>query len=430
MVHFERSCLGQNSQTFSHLKGRGMVRNRPKRRGSVLVLAAVLMVVMLIFLAFAIDVGYMAVVRTQLQVAADSAALAGAAALRDGSSPARTAAENYAQLNVAAGELVEVVSNDDIQLGLWNEDTRSFEVLSGADEEDSNAVLVTCRRIASRGNPVNLMFARVMGYDVTDMSASAIARVKVSVCGQIVGLNRVSMSGSSYTDSYISNNGPYTPGSARNRGHVCCNGPILMSGSSQIRGNAHPGPGFTVMGTQNVTGNMDPLSEPLNYPPVDPGDAATNNNNGSIPLTSNGSQAVNGSGQLQLSGGDTLDLPPGKYYFTRITLLTGATLRLSGQTIIYVNGDCSSSGASIVNANQKPSELELYVMGSNCALSGGGNFYGVIYAPTARITRSSTSDYYGMLIGREIVLSGSGGVHADESLGTLQGTTNRAVLVE
>jgi hypothetical protein len=69
-------------------------------------------------------------------------------------------------------------------------------------------------------------------------------------------------------------------------------------------------------------------------------------------------------------------------------------------------------------------------MGTDCAVSGDSEFHGVVYAPTARITRSSTSGYYGMLVGREIVLSGSGGVHADESLGTLQGTANRAVLVE
>lgn len=406
------------------------MRNLLNRPGSVLVLAAVLMVIMLIFLAFAIDVGYLSVVRAQLQVAADSAALAGAAALRDGPAPAKTAAENFAQLNFAAGSTVHIVVDEDIQLGLWDDEKRSFEPLNGDDERDANAVHVICRRATSRGNPVGLFFARVMGYDTAELSASAIARAKVSVCGQIVGLNRVTLSGSSYTDSFVSANAHYTTTSARSKGHVCSNGPIIMSGSSQIRGNAHPGPGFTVMGNRNVTGNIAPLAELLNYPPVDPGSASTNNSNGVIPLSANGNLPVNGSGAFYLSGGDSVDLPPGVYYFTQMTVINGASVRLSGPTTIYVEGNCSISGGSVLNSAQRTEDLELYVMGTDCAVSGDSEFHGVVYAPTARITRSSTSGYYGMLVGREIVLSGSGGVHADESLGTLQGTANRAVLVE
>ena len=407
-----------------------MIRRQRARRGSVLVLAAVLMIVMLIFLAFVIDIGYLSVVQTQLQVAADAGALAGAAALRDGPSPAKLIAESFAERNAVDGSTVTVLADEDIALGRWDEEMRVFEVLTGGSEDDANAVRVTCRRNASRGNPVNLFFARVMGHETADLSASAIARAKISVCGQIVGLDRVSMSGSSYTDSYISNNGFYSPGTARNNGHVCCNGPIVMSGSTQIRGNAHPGPGFAVLGTQNVTGNMEPLSEPLYYPPVDTGDAATNNNNGNIPTSQNGRVVVDGSQRFVLSGGDRVELPPGIYYFSQIIMTGSSVATLTGATVIYVTGNCNISGSSIVNPSRKPSELQLYVMGANCAISGPSDFHGVVYAPSARVVRSGTSDYFGMIIGRDVVLSGSGGVHADESLGTLQGTNNRAVLVE
>jgi hypothetical protein len=203
-----------------------------------------------------------------------------------------------------------------------------------------------------------------------------------------------------------------------------------MSGSTQIRGNAHPGPGFAVLGTQNVTGNMEPLSEPLYYPPVDTGDAATNNNNANIPTSQNGRVVVDGSQRFVLSGGDRVELPPGIYYFSQISMSGSSVATLTGATVIYVRGDCNISGSSIVNPSRKPSELQLYVMGANCAISGPSDFHGVVYAPTARVVRSGTSDYFGMIIGRDVVLSGSGGVHADESLGTLQGTNNRAVLVE
>ena len=52
---------------------------RKHRRGTITVLAALLCVVILGMMAFALDVGYLSLARTQLQAAADSAALAAAA---------------------------------------------------------------------------------------------------------------------------------------------------------------------------------------------------------------------------------------------------------------------------------------------------------------------------------------------------------------
>ena len=51
---------------------------RPRRRGNVILLTAVLMVIMMAFLAFAIDLGYLYNVRTEMQRTADAAAIAGA----------------------------------------------------------------------------------------------------------------------------------------------------------------------------------------------------------------------------------------------------------------------------------------------------------------------------------------------------------------
>ena len=46
------------------------------RKGNVVVLAAALMVVILAFTAFTVDLGYTALTRTQLQAAADASVLA------------------------------------------------------------------------------------------------------------------------------------------------------------------------------------------------------------------------------------------------------------------------------------------------------------------------------------------------------------------
>ncbi len=61
-----------------------MSPSRTRRRATVLVLSTVLMFVLLFFVAFAIDLGYMMSVKSQLQNAADAAALALACLRNDG----------------------------------------------------------------------------------------------------------------------------------------------------------------------------------------------------------------------------------------------------------------------------------------------------------------------------------------------------------
>ena len=118
-------------------------------------------------------------------------------------------------------------------------------------------------------------------------------------------------------------------------------------------------------------------------------------------------------------------MPAGVYYFTQLVVSNIATLRVSGPTIIFVDGDCLFSGGGFVNSTQRPVNLQLYCTGSTCSVSGTVDFYGVIYAPAARIIRSGSSDIYGMLLGGELVLSGTGGIHADEALGQLRGIRKR-----
>jgi hypothetical protein len=40
----------------------------------------------------------------------------------------------------------------------------------------------------------------------------------------------------------------------------------------------------------------------------------------------------------------------------------------------------------------------------------------VVYGPKTDVIRSGTADYYGSMVGKSLTLSGSGGIHADESL--------------
>ena len=72
-----------------------------QRRGGVLILIALFLVIMVAMAAFSIDLAYIQLTKTQLRAAADSAAKAGAATLRD--SQNSTNAINVA-INVASKE--------------------------------------------------------------------------------------------------------------------------------------------------------------------------------------------------------------------------------------------------------------------------------------------------------------------------------------
>src|SRR5687768_10805693 len=80
-----------------------------RRRGNVLVLSAVLMIVMMAMVAFAVDVGYICLMRGELQRAVDAAALAGAAELQYGVAQAQEKAKEYLVRN-PVGSSTSVVS--------------------------------------------------------------------------------------------------------------------------------------------------------------------------------------------------------------------------------------------------------------------------------------------------------------------------------
>ena len=84
---------------------------KQRRRGAIAVLAAIMCVILLGMIAFAVDIGYLAEARTQLQAAADSAALAAAAVANQGQSTAFQVANSVAGNNLVAGRAVQIASS-------------------------------------------------------------------------------------------------------------------------------------------------------------------------------------------------------------------------------------------------------------------------------------------------------------------------------
>ncbi|MEE9161501.1 MAG: TadG family pilus assembly protein [Candidatus Neomarinimicrobiota bacterium] len=140
------------------------------RRAVAGVWVAFSMVLLLGVTALALDAGLLYVMRNRLQATADAAALAGAIQLPD-EATASTEPLIYADKNMPFVDHGTVLDPSDVVLGNWQPFARIFT----AAGDPINAVQVTTRKAAANGNPVNLFFAKLMGYDQMDVSALAIA---------------------------------------------------------------------------------------------------------------------------------------------------------------------------------------------------------------------------------------------------------------
>jgi Flp pilus assembly protein TadG len=187
------------------------------KKGVALILVALAIFLLIALAALAIDIAYMYVVKNELQVAADAAALAGAAKLTGvidsgGTvSPelnARKEAWKFACKNKAAGSPVYLETNNstdcnsppssalnesnnpnrDIIVGNWDQNTRTFTPATGNTNLAINAIKIVPRRSdAGSGygmGPVGIFFGRVLGlipgsqaWPVMSVRAEAVAAI-------------------------------------------------------------------------------------------------------------------------------------------------------------------------------------------------------------------------------------------------------------
>jgi hypothetical protein len=222
--------------------------------------------------ALAVDVGTLYVARSELQRAADAAAMAAAAELNDSDQPdleqrvfeqANRYAFDNAILRRAAG-----LSTSDVVLGhgSYNAGTGKYEFVPGGSARD--AVQVTVRREeGSQGGPIGLAFAGIFGQRAKGLSATATAMLvprdvalvidlSNSMCwdSQLRFCDRTDGGYANTRDVWCALNGPepsrpYLPGSELETEYASDSGPTIgvMSnwGSPLVPGyNAGADPGL------------------------------------------------------------------------------------------------------------------------------------------------------------------------------------------
>ena len=140
-------------------------RNKGSRTGAILVFVAIMIPIFLIMAAFAIDIAWMQLVRTELRTATDAASRAGAKtlSLQQSEPAARAAARDAAFRNQVAGQPLQL-RDAEIELGLGQQATNSSRFTFSPGGPMLNSVRVTGNRTgASAGGPVALFLGGVMG---------------------------------------------------------------------------------------------------------------------------------------------------------------------------------------------------------------------------------------------------------------------------
>ena len=346
------------------------------RQGNVIVFVLLSLTILISFAAFAVDIGHLSVTKSEMQNAADAAALSSARGLLKSPGQARVAAMNAADLNTAAGEAITLIPGTDVELGTWDTETATFTVLTGTNEHNADAVRISVLRTAERGNPIALYFGPLLGTANSDLRQFAIAQMEIPTCGRFVGIDSAAVS-SGYVDSYDSSLGTYDSQTPSAEGHVCSNKNIVVK--APVYGDASAGDDYdvTIQSGGSVSGDTD-SHPPKTYPPPTIGNAASVNDNDKIV------PAYWSGGKLGIPSNKSIEFSGGVIYASDLSI--NGELRITGPTTIYVEDKLSIAGEGIVNLFQVPADLKIYLMdnsGGGSTIAGSADMYGVIYGPGA-----------------------------------------------
>lgn len=152
--------------------------NQRSRRGIIVVLAAVGLLVLLATTILSVDTAYMQLTRTELRVATDAAAKAAAEALlrTQDTAQAATAAQTIAALNKVAGKPLQIATQDVVFGNTTQAKTGEWAFQKNVTPYNSVQVLASLNDTNSNGS-VKLFFAGMIGQGKYQPSEQAVATV-------------------------------------------------------------------------------------------------------------------------------------------------------------------------------------------------------------------------------------------------------------
>lgn len=335
-------------------------RDGVRRRGSALVYLTAALVALLGFASLGVDVGRVLLVRSELQLAADAAGRYAAAGFKDGITASENNAIAAAGDNTADGTAVALDRNQDIEFGTWNATSKTFTPLSGTARAGADAVRVTARRTAARGNPVQLMLAGAVGRGTFDARAVSVVRIGTAPRG-FIGTSEFVVGNNALIASYDPAIGAPGGGNVSSDAIVGSNSEVDVGSNTALRGDVRA-PDFNSGNGSTLTGQL--------Y-----------DNDPTITLPATESPTVPSSGSLNVSSNTTL--PAGTYNYSSVTISDSATLTFSGAATVYVTGNITlDNNATLAGAGDNPGALRLRMAGGG-AFQAGNNatLIAHLYAP-------------------------------------------------
>jgi Flp pilus assembly protein TadG len=371
-------------------------------RGSVIVIFAFSLTVLLGFSALAVDLGYARQRSAQAQNSADFAALAGAGVLKTGTAvQAKAEALGYVEKNGFAGANARV----------------DVPPVSGLRDGVDGCIQVK----TTEESPA--VFSSLFGLDAFDVAARATACATPPLGGQYA----VFAGSTTCTDtlSLSGSNRTVNGGVHSNRDiNVTSNGTVINGATTYLAGSAPSG---------NITynpsvGNPRRLDESLPYPEIFEIEQ----------YAPGGSKALLALSQLRYhyAGSANIDstwltlnlaidpftktIAPGLYYTSGDIDLSGAGYNSSGATFVTSGGNIHFNGNNYTFTNWDPDGLLLFsnknslsCKASDTVVKLNGNTHswtGIMYAPRGQIDFAGTNvgaSLHGRLVGNQVKLSGS-----------------------
>ena len=162
-VHL-RSSITQIADVYS--------AHTERESGAALIFVGLMMIMIIGFGAFVLDIGRAYLAKAELQAAVDAAVLAAA-----GDLPDAVAVEATALLYANANDYGwgPILDPGDVDMGFWEAATETFYPNTGP----FNAVQITAKRVNAQGNPVETVLARVLGFDEFNITGTAVASREV-----------------------------------------------------------------------------------------------------------------------------------------------------------------------------------------------------------------------------------------------------------
>jgi len=273
----------------------------------------------------------------------------------------------------------------------------------------------------------------------------ATCRVDPLFAKGMVALGLIDMNGNNVvTDSFNSLttnnvNGRYAPSVALGHGDVATDSNLVNVAGATIHGGVATGPGGTVSVKNGVV--TGPITDDMNidFPeaelPFDAGTAGvkftadgtktTINGTNYTQIYSGGNYKISPASQFQLSGKETV-LIQGTVtiWFPQDFSISGGggfVLERGAHLIIYAGADSSVSGNGIGNTGD-PTECVIYGLPtcSRIAVSGNGEFCGLIYAPNSDLTLggggNSNYAFTGASVSKSAKLGGNVSFYYDEAI--------------